>query len=292
MRSEISLQDDIIDLAEIEQQRLDLWRARPHLAIHTCDEAERWINRMGFCFIFSSEGVDLPNLRDAIAGSQGSAGYHDPASGRAWDWKDSLPVEKRVFLGKLLRKKPTFVSLELLPYFYALSENYGDAETDYLDQYEAGKMSVEAKQIYEALLRDGPQPTSTLRRAVGLNSKTGNPRFDKAIVELQSSLHIVKCGISDANRWKYCYVYDVLPRWLPEQVEAAGTIKTRDAMRKLISTYLRMVFISTQTAIVRLFGWNANLTERIITEMKQDGILVERQVRDKQGNLSPVLMLA
>ena len=39
------------------------------------------------------------------------------------------------FYGKLLRHKATLVSLDFLPNFYALSENFGDYEHDYLEEY-------------------------------------------------------------------------------------------------------------------------------------------------------------
>jgi hypothetical protein len=46
------------------------------------------------------------------------------------------------------------ISLEMLPYFYALSPNYGDPENDYLDDYKKGVLPVEARQVYETLLKE------------------------------------------------------------------------------------------------------------------------------------------
>ncbi len=36
------------------------------------------------------------------------------------------------YYAKVLRKKSTFIAHDALPYFYALSENYGAPEEDYL----------------------------------------------------------------------------------------------------------------------------------------------------------------
>ena len=55
-------------------------------------------------------------------------------------------------------------SLDTLPYFYALSENYGEPEKDYLQLYTDGLLSRESKIIYETILREGPLDTVRLRR--------------------------------------------------------------------------------------------------------------------------------
>jgi hypothetical protein len=93
--------------------------------------------------------------------------HHDPHIQKTWGWKDTSLDKRWWYYGKLLRKKATLVSLELLPFFYALSENYGDPD-DYLQQYREGRLSHEAKQIYEALLEHGPQHVIELRRLARL----------------------------------------------------------------------------------------------------------------------------
>ncbi len=86
-----------------------------------------------------------------------------------------LARPRRILYGKLLRSKPTLVSLDLLPTLYALSPNYGDLE-DYLLQYEDGRLSVEAKNVYEALLAEGALSTSRLRQVAGLSGGGVNAR--------------------------------------------------------------------------------------------------------------------
>jgi len=46
-------------------------------------------------------------------------------------------------------------SWKVAPYFYALSENYGSPEEDYLLAYEEGRLTQAAKQIYATLLEKG-----------------------------------------------------------------------------------------------------------------------------------------
>jgi hypothetical protein len=161
----------------------------------------------------------------------------------------------------------------MLPAIYAMSPNYGELD-DYLEAYADGVLSKEAKEIYEALMQNGPMPTSDLRKAVGMKGGGDNARrFERAIAELQMGLKIVKSGISDSNRWKYCYVYDLLLRWMPTLGETARTFTGRTAMRHLITRYLETSVAAPVALFPRLFGWDAGVTERVVGEMLTDGSL-------------------
>jgi hypothetical protein len=243
---------------EVELRRDHNYRRTLARRVRTEEQALAFINEVGFCFLFRAPHVEAPTLWEAILGGEyHEIGHHDYETGLAWEWKDTLVVKKQIFYGKLLKQKPTLISLAMFPYFYALSENYGDPE-DYLDDYQAGRLSYAAKRIYEVLLQEGALPTSALRRKAGLagdGSSEAARLFDRGLAELQASLKIVKTGISDANRWKYCYVYDLLPRWLPEQVAVSLRLRSIDAMQAIIRQYLDVVVVSTPQKIADLFGW-------------------------------------
>src|SRR3954452_4034998 len=243
--AEIMRYSDIVDL------RKPHYRQHPDLKVKTRREAVGFVNDVGIALLFPGENMPFPDLWSAINGHERRIPkyHHDWALGKTWEWKDKIPDRKEAWYGKLVRGKPAFISLADLPAFYALSPNYGELD-DYLEAYADGLLSTEAKMVYEALLSEGPLPTSTMRKAVGLGGGGDNARrFDRAIVELQSSLKIVKSGISDANRWKYCYVYDLLLRWAPDVAEQAREYNSRMAMRHIILRY----FKSAQAAPARTF---------------------------------------
>ncbi len=260
-------------------------RRRPDLRLRTEEDARAFVDEVGLCFLFTAPGTALPTLWEAINGGRRDipGHHHDAALGKCWEWKDTLPARKVVWYGKLLRGKPMFVSLDLLPAFYALSENYGDL-LDYREQYADGRMSQEARDVYEALLEFGPQSTNALRRRVGLYGK-GDParRFDRAVAELQQDLKIVKSGTSEDNRWKYCYVYDLLLRWHPPVAEQARALSTREARRRLVARYLENAGAVPVAAIGALFGWDAALVERAVADLVGDEGLRRVEVTDAAG---------
>jgi hypothetical protein len=260
---------------QVEHWRDVRYRRRPHLRLRSSQQALEFVNEAGFCFLFPVKTVEMPTLWEAICGETRPlpVAHDDVELGYAWNWKDELPSRGLLYYGKLLFKKPTLVSLDLLPHFYALSENYGDVE-DYLLEYQDGKLSEEAKRIYEALLQHGALPTSHLRRRAGLDGKGNAPRFDRAIRELQLGMKIVKTGISDANAWGYCYVYDVMLRHWPDLARRAGAISSQEAMRVLLLTYLRNVGVATVAGLGRLFGWDLHHLEALCARWTVDGQLL------------------
>jgi hypothetical protein len=257
---------------QVQDWRDRRYRRQPRLKLRTPQHALEFVSDVGFCFLFPAKGMEMPSLWEAICGESRPLPVHhdDRELGYAWSWKDELPSQGLVFYGKLLRRKPMLIALELLPYFYALSENYG-ATDDYLLEYEDGKLSEEAKRVYEALLEHGALPTSHLRRAAGLAGKSSAGRFDRAIQELQVGLKIVKTGISDANAWKYCYVYDVLLRAWPDLARRAELISSGEARRTLLSTYLRNVGAARIEQVVRLFRWEPSLVSTVCDTLAKAG---------------------
>ncbi len=151
------------DINEISGAVL-LCRCRAY-ACTTVDEAVEFVNRRGFIFFWPVKNVELPSLWAAVAGDRPVADEHDDPGHITWDWKDRMLGKKRWYYARILRRRNTFISMAALPYFYALSPNYGEPETDYLDQYEAGLMTAEARAVFEALLHEGPLDTLALRRA-------------------------------------------------------------------------------------------------------------------------------
>ena len=267
--------------ARLPVARLKTYRRKTYRPgrVRSRREAIAFVNQRGFVFFWPIQGIELPSLWAAVAGDRTVGANHDDPGHVTWRWKDSLLGERRWYYAKLLRKRATLISLEVAPYFYALTENYGSLEEDYLIQYEAGRMTQEAKRIYEAVLGEGPMDTVALRRKVGLSSTESKTRFERALLELQADMKILPVGVAEAGAWDYAFKYDIVARHLPELPERARQITEPEARSKLLELYIRSVGAVPEGMPGKLFGWRKGDLQRAI----EDGLRAGALRRDLKG---------
>lgn len=254
----------IISYDLLQEYRSRMFRTAPGLRIKTKEEAIRYVNQLGFVFFWPIKDILLPSLWTAAAGDRPVADAHDDPGHVTWGWKDSLLGQHQWYYGKVLRKKSTMISLSVTPNFYALTENYGAPEEDYLTQYEQGKLTQESKTVYEALLDEGPLDTIALRKTAHLTSRESDARFNKALTDLQADFKIIPVGVSQAGAWNYAFIYDILPRHYPEIVEGARFIGEEDARQRLAGLYLKAVGGAQLRDLTRLFGWQPTQARRAL----------------------------
>lgn len=235
--------------------RAETYHLRPDLRVTTREQAIDFVNRRGFAYFWPIQGVLLPSLWAAVAGERPVPNEHDDPGHVTWGWKDELLGARRWYYAKVLRKKATFIALDVVPLFYALSENYGEPAEDYLLQYQEGRMTFEAKTIYETLLAEGPLDSISLRKLARLGSGESQSRFNRALELLQADFKILPVGVAQAGAWKYAFVYDLVHRFYPDLSGQARPIRQADARRKLVELYLKSVGAAPEKAVAALFGW-------------------------------------
>src|SRR5215208_4786191 len=159
-----------INLKKLDSHRARTFRLSAISRVTSPKAALDFINTRGFVYFWPIKGIDLPSLWSAVAGDRVVADKHDDPGHVTWRWKDNALGKKKWYYAKILRKKATMISLDIAPYFYALSENYGSPEEDYLLAYEEGRLTQAAKQVYEYLLKEGALHTIDLRNAAKLTN--------------------------------------------------------------------------------------------------------------------------
>jgi hypothetical protein len=254
--------------------RADTFRTRPGRRLASAEDAVDYVNERGYVFFWPNKGTLMPSLWTAVAGDRPVADEHDDPGHATWGWKDSLLGKRRWYYGRVLRKRNMMVSLELLPYFYALSPNYGEPEEDYLIDYEQGRLTAGAKNLYEALLKLGPLDSIALRKAAGLTGS--DTEFNRALDDLQTTFRVLPVGVSEAGAWHYAFIYDIVARHFPDIVERAHPISEAQARQKLIERYLASVGAVPYKEIQRLFGnqptnWPQSALERDLRRMEERG---------------------
>jgi hypothetical protein len=132
------------------------------------------------------------------------------------------------------------------------SENLGDLY-DFVQEYEDGRMTAEAKAVYEAILENSPLDTVRLRRESRMSAKGAKSRFDRVLVELQVGLKVLPIGVAHTGAWNYALTYELFQRWFPEIPEQACAIKRSEARRVLVQRYLDNVIGTGRKMIAKVF---------------------------------------
>ncbi|MBM3151125.1 MAG: winged helix DNA-binding domain-containing protein [Chloroflexi bacterium] len=245
-------------------------------------EALDFIDRRGFVFFWPISGVDFPSLWTAVAGDRPVASKHDDPGHVTWGWKDKALDKRAWYYAKILRRKATFISLGVAPYFYALSGNYGSPEDDHVIAYEEGRLTLAAKQIYDTLLDKGPLDTISLRKEARL-SNARESVFGRAMEDLQMDFKVLPTGVAEAGAWKYAYRYDLTSRHFPELPGQARPIGEADARRKLAELALASLGAAQARDLARLFGWPPELVGRTMDRLLQAGTVIEAEHPLKPG---------
>jgi len=268
----------------IQSYRAKTYRLLPGERLRTREQAVEFVNQRGFVYFWPITGITMPSLWMAVAGDRPVADAHDDPGHVTWGWKDALLGGLEWYYAKVLRKKATMISFEAAPYFYALSENYGSLEEDYLTLYEQGRLTQEAKLVYEVLLDQGPMDTVALRQAAHLSSRNSESRFNRALADLQSDFKILPVAVTQAGAWHYAFAYDIVARHYPELEDQAHSISQKEARRRLAVLYLYSVGAAQLRDLTRLFGWSAKLANEVVNSLVQEGILCRGlELHERQG---------
>jgi len=251
--------------------RAQTFRTAAGRRIATKEEAIAFVNERGYVYFWPIKEVTLPSLWAAVAGDRPVPDEHDDPGHVTWGWKDEMLGTRQWYYGKVLRKRATFISLDALPHFYALSENYGEPDKDYLLQYQEGRLTWEAKTIYETILNEGALDTVSLRKLARMTNKASDSPFNRALETLQADFKILPVGIAQAGAWKYAFVYECVHRHYPGLLDQARAIRQAEARQHLIEIYLRSVGAARVRDIVLLFGWPAKEIAQAVDALVQAG---------------------
>jgi len=258
--------------AEALNARLEAHRAhltRKH-RVRSADQLVRMVDELGYCFAFTLRTGDapLPAGFDHLSTNDEGRKW-----GWIWEWKDELAAERRLYYGTLLVRKPTFVSLTMLPTLYATFGRAGEPD-DHLEDVRAGRLSDISRRIVDFLAASGETQTKRMRAALGIVSKEGKRDYDKAIDEVQRLMYVALVRAVGEGREDYNYTYDLFGRRYPEALKAAEQLSSADAMRALLERSLELAGALTVRQLERLFEWGDDRTARTIERVEGAGGLV------------------
>jgi hypothetical protein len=234
----------------------------------TAAEAVKYIEATGYCMLFPVASVPLPSLSYPVTRRKPhDEMIWDKYAVMLWRWKDELPRRRRAFYAKYFRARGTFISLKSLPHFLAMREaavEPGDHERFYAE----GRIREDARVIWEALEEHGPLATVELRHACKMDTKAGNVRFKRAILDLQRLLVAVHFGAEQETAAWASGRYELTCRAFPKETAAARQITREEARAKLAAKYVEWHANTEAAQLARLFGWTK---DEAMTAMRDAG---------------------
>jgi hypothetical protein len=261
-----------------------VFRQRPASRVRGAASALAFVQAVGVCSTFFCFPEGVACLWEAVVGRARPRwprrSHHDDGVGLTWQLKDELPASRRVYYGKLLRGRPVLVALDLFPAFYALVRGRQRAR-DYRAEYDAGRMSLTARRLMDAMVREHPQYTRELRANTFLLEPSRTREFERAMAELQQGLWVVKS--EERYEPTFSYRWELVEAWLPDLVAEGRRLGRTAALDRLLERYVAGAVYSTPVRLRRLFGVLDAELEASIARLVRAGVLRHAAVRGWPG---------
>lgn len=166
-------------------------KPRRPAGIKTLAQAREFVLREKVCLIFGSKKSELPSLWDVVTlpdRKPGEKGWGQKITA-IWTWKNQLPAEcpDEIFYGKLPGGLAVLMSME-----HMREVHYPQHDKD------IAQCSALARKIHH-LIRSEPMTTTELRKALPPSATLTKSALDRALVELQVTLNIVRSNAPEVE---------------------------------------------------------------------------------------------
>ena len=113
-------------------------------------------------------------------------------------------------------------------------------------------MSLTAKRLMDALVREHPQYTRELRANTFLLEPGRTREFERAMAELQQGLWVVKT--EERYEPTFSYRWDLVESWLPDLVAEGRRLSRAAALDRLLARYVTGAIFANPARLGRLLG--------------------------------------
>jgi hypothetical protein len=229
--------------ADIEAYRDASWHREATLRVETAIEAERFIERVGFSFLMTDNRKPGPSLYVAVCGRRDAQMprnvQKDPESSLTWTLKDEITRRGRVYYGKVLRSKATFIAPRLVGSFFAI---WGIPRTE-----EKRRLSAQARAILKVLRKEWEMATQDLRKESRIDDRA---TFTRAIDELQSAMIVVPAEVVYVP--KFTYIWTLSEGRFPK--ELSTRIERSEAVKEIARCFLSGAGMTLPGELSRIIG--------------------------------------
>src|SRR4029453_14180009 len=135
---------------DIEEYRDVRWRREGSRQVETAQQAERFVEDVGFAYCLTDSRRPGPSLYVAGCGRRDAVMprnvQKDPEASLTWVLKDEIVRRGKIYYAKLARGNAMFLAPRMIPYFYAV---WGLRRSE-----EARLLSANARAILRVLRRE------------------------------------------------------------------------------------------------------------------------------------------
>ncbi len=236
------------------------------------DQLVKLVDELGMCFAFTpAEGLPIPACFDHL-----STNDTDRKWGWMWGWKDELAAAKRIYYGPVLARKPSFLSMRLLPTFYATFGRAGEPD-DHVEDVKAGRISDIGRRVIEFVSQRGESQSRRMRAELGITSKEGRGQYDRALDEVQRTMYVARVKAVGEGREEYNYTYDLFTRRYGEVVRAAERMSSAEARERILERALALTGALTEKQLGRLLDWGEAPLRRAAERLESRRRLARRE---------------
>ena len=229
--------------SDIEDYRDARWWREPTRQIQSVIDAERFIEQVGFAACLTDVRRPGPSLYVAVCGRRDAVlprhVQKDPEASLTWHLKDDILRRGKIYYGKLIRGKSTFIAPRMIPHFHAI---WGVRRAD-----EVRRLSRHARAILRVLRHEWEMGTADLRAASGVKDRG---TFSRALDELQAAMIVVPGDV--VYQPTFTYIWTLSVGRFPDALRRRPS---RDvALREIARCFLTGAGLTVRGELARVTG--------------------------------------
>ncbi|HEY9403955.1 MAG TPA: crosslink repair DNA glycosylase YcaQ family protein [Pyrinomonadaceae bacterium] len=228
---------------EIETYRDRMWQREPERRVETAVEAERLIERAGFCAAMTDARRPGASLYVSVCGRRDAHMprnvQKDPESSQTWLLKDEIMRRGRVYYAKLAKARTLFVAPQLVPHLNAL---WGMSRRE-----EGARLSEEARAVLKILRREWEMASCDLRSAAKMGERV---RLTRALDELQRTLKVIPCDVM-YEPW-FTYIWTLAEARFGAELKVK--VKREVALREVARAFLDGAGMTQRGELAKVTG--------------------------------------
>ena len=228
---------------DIEDYRDERWCREEARRVETAEDAERFVEDVGFASGFVDSRRPGPSLYVAVCGRRDAVlprnVQKDPETALTWELKDEIMGRGKVYYAKLARGRPMFLAPRMIQYFHAV---WGLRRSD-----EHRRLGRHARAVLNALRKEWEMGTADLREESGVKDRA---TFTRALDELQSAMIVIPTAAVYAP--KFTYIWSLGIDRFPDELRRRVSRET--ALREIARGFLAGAGMTIPGELARVTG--------------------------------------